>query len=97
MWTALQIRRLQRLAPKSSPPNLPVVLALGHHWKLYFAVPDKDQSGKVKLYGPHSIGDRESLFGVYTLLRSLRVLAKWAATDFDKWWDEALPLANDSS
>ncbi|KAK7545817.1 hypothetical protein JOL62DRAFT_327951 [Phyllosticta paracitricarpa] len=94
VWATLQLRRFrQATRGKLPPPKLPVLLAIGNLWDVYFvALSDEDSSSReIDMYGPYPIGDTGNLFGIYRLLGSLRVLADWAATDFMAWWDQALP------
>ncbi|KAI5919674.1 hypothetical protein F4810DRAFT_685886 [Camillea tinctor] len=66
------------------PPNpalvsLPLIVATGHHWQIYFAC---DQDVSIELYGPLTIGSTATILDVYVLLCSLQAIKEWVETIF---------------
>ncbi|GME51537.1 hypothetical protein GTA08_BOTSDO12605 [Neofusicoccum parvum] len=87
IWTAAQLEQLRRLFPTADLPTLPVVLASGVRWDVYYVQADKNG---VKVIGYQTIGDTESALGIYRLIRCVRDLADWADGSFRQWWERVL-------
>ncbi|KAI1258352.1 hypothetical protein MGN70_001403 [Eutypa lata] len=68
IWTAAWHKRISRLVELGDGAiiTLPLLIAVGHHWKLYFAC-DRGPDG-IEIYGYLDIGDTKSLPGFYKFL-----------------------------
>ncbi|GKU08814.1 unnamed protein product [Fusarium langsethiae] len=88
IWTAAWYQRLRAARSTKSPIAIPVIQVHGNVWTVMFAVDDND---KILLLDQSvRIGDTANVVGIYQLLASLRVIAKWIDTTFRTWLSDFL-------
>ncbi|KAI0448640.1 hypothetical protein F5B21DRAFT_496908 [Xylaria acuta] len=97
IWTAAWHSRMYILRPSASLNpgarlvSLPLIQAVGHVWRIYFAC---DMGTRIDLYGPMTIGSTETITSIYALLSSLQSIKAWIETTFQdamkKWFDVEL-------
>ncbi|KAI0907800.1 hypothetical protein F4823DRAFT_640821 [Ustulina deusta] len=79
------------LNPGARLVSLPLIQAVGHVWRIYFAC---DMGTRIDLYGPMTIGSTENITSIYALLSSLQSIKAWIETTFQdamkKWFDVEL-------
>ncbi|KAF5703722.1 methyltransferase type 11 [Fusarium mundagurra] len=83
IWVAAWYQRLR--AAKSTKDSIPIPLlqVYGNVWHVIFATDEKD---KITIIDQViRIGDTASIVGMYQLLTALRVIGKWANTEFRTW------------
>ncbi|RSL80237.1 hypothetical protein CDV31_017138 [Fusarium ambrosium] len=104
VWVTSQINRIWELSNEFKKPAVQSILAemvfpllwiSSAQWNVYLARPLLPASGEKKdlevvVYGPMVIGDTSTLLRTYQLLRGLRVLERWADTDFRGFWARIL-------
>ncbi|KAK7423266.1 hypothetical protein QQZ08_009163 [Neonectria magnoliae] len=94
IWAASHFERLRRLrdvkrrelglvaSEGSIPMALPLLLAIGSSWRLYFAV---DSDRDIVIVDTIKLGDTDQLVGCYQVVAALRELARWTETTFRSW------------
>lgn len=99
IWNIAQFSHLERLMKDDAPfPILPLLMIQGHEWKMLiaeiFKTDDNTTAGRKMTFAGHvRIGATDSVVGIYQIISSLRVLARW----IDEWyrpWFEAYVLDN---
>ncbi|KPM40568.1 hypothetical protein AK830_g5986 [Neonectria ditissima] len=76
-------RRRQGLPSEGCiPMALPLLLAIGSSWRLYFAV---DTDRDIVIVDTIKLGDTDQLVGCYQVVAALRELAHWTETTFRSW------------
>ncbi|ORY58186.1 uncharacterized protein BCR38DRAFT_489663 [Pseudomassariella vexata] len=85
-WARATCIRLQQLMLLNTADIItqPLLQAVGHDWKLWFA---RDTASHIDLYGPVAIGSTKTVLGTYKLVRSLRALGWWAAGPYRQWFE----------
>ncbi|KAH7123388.1 hypothetical protein B0J13DRAFT_566540 [Dactylonectria estremocensis] len=69
--------------------TLPLLLSVEHNWKLFFAC---DRGDRLEVVGEMSVGDTNTLIGLYTIVAVVRELANWVDSTFRKWIIDTLDL-----
>ncbi|KAH6983682.1 hypothetical protein BKA56DRAFT_483122, partial [Ilyonectria sp. MPI-CAGE-AT-0026] len=69
--------------------TLPLLLSVEHNWKLFFAC---DRGDRLEVVGEMSVGDTNTLIGLYTIVAVVRELANWVDSTFREWVIGALDL-----
>ncbi|KAJ2997266.1 hypothetical protein NUW58_g698 [Xylaria curta] len=84
VWTAAWHRRIAALVDLGNSPivTLPLLLAVGHDWKLFFAC---DRGDRIEIVGGMNVGNTNSLPGLYQLLVTVRLLADWIEKEYAAW------------
>ncbi|KAH8680129.1 hypothetical protein BGZ61DRAFT_358690 [Ilyonectria robusta] len=94
IWAASHFERLRRLrdfkrrqqgdvaTEACIPMALPLLLAIGPAWKLYFAV---DTDRDIVIVDAIELGCTDQLVGCYKVVAALRELARWTETTFRSW------------
>ncbi|KAF7554803.1 hypothetical protein G7Z17_g2641 [Cylindrodendrum hubeiense] len=94
IWAASHFERLRRLRDVKRrqqgdaateaciPMALPLLLAIGSSWRLYFAV---DTDRDIVIVDTIKLGDTDQLVGCYQVVAALRELARWTETTFRSW------------
>jgi hypothetical protein len=89
IWTWAWHRRMVALRTLIGPGRVgskivtvPLILVLGHQWKLLFAC---DAGDSLDILGDVPIGDTCTLLGLYTVVAVLRELADWIEGPFRDW------------
>ncbi|KAL8346132.1 hypothetical protein RB598_000166 [Gaeumannomyces tritici] len=62
--------------------TLPLLLIVGHDWRLGFAV---DAGGRIDIFTCMRVGGTDSIAGIYMIAAVLRHLAGWVAGPFREW------------
>lgn len=90
-WIASWLERVSEFDAISEErvpvPCLPVLLAAGGEWQLWFAI---DKPTRIEVFGPVDIGNTTTLDGAYRLLAALRHLAEWMDGPFREWVTEVI-------
>ncbi|KAK2686749.1 hypothetical protein QWA68_014587 [Fusarium oxysporum] len=83
IWVAAWYQRLRDANSAKDPMSIHLLQVWGKVWHVLFAADEKD---KITLIGQAvRIGDTTSIVGMYQLLTALRVIGKWADTEFRTW------------
>lgn len=72
------------MTPNLPLVTLPLLLALGHEWKLMFAC---DRGSRIEILGDVAIGNTQTVTGIYTILAVLLELGDWIQGPFQSWID----------
>lgn len=92
VWlSALYKRFYSLLGNDTSIITIPLLIAHGYYWTLFFACQQGD--GAV-LLGPFDIGNTTYIRNAYQLLAVLRALTEWADGEFRIWIQGKLDAAN---
>lgn len=59
--------------------SVPLIQAVGHEWKLYFAC---DSISSISLYGPVSLGSTSNILDLYSLVTCLLLIQDWIESTF---------------
>ncbi|KAL6912489.1 hypothetical protein FSST1_010249 [Fusarium sambucinum] len=88
IWAASWFQRLRAAGSAKEAIPIPLVQVYGNIWHVIFAFNEND---KVTLVDhTFRIGDTASIVGMYQLMAALRVVGKWADTEFRTWVAEFL-------
>ncbi|KAH8662647.1 hypothetical protein BGZ61DRAFT_368597 [Ilyonectria robusta] len=96
VWSAAWHQRMRALlnsgATKSTDGErriitLPLLLVVGHEWKIFFAC---DRGDHIDIVGDMSIGDTKNIIGLYTVMAVLAELARWSTSVFGEWITDVL-------
>ncbi|TQW06741.1 Methyltransferase type 11 [Cordyceps javanica] len=96
VWLAAWHARMRSLAPASAPSErmltLPMIQLIGNVWLVMHAV---DEGAQIRVvYSPkRTIGETNSLLGIYELRASLQALGRWVKDTFEPWFTELLSRA----
>jgi len=92
IWLAAGLEKMRELA------SLPIIddeiqddrlmpfvglTVVGHQWELHIAV--KSANVNVNIYGPVSIGDTRTYYGVFQILHVLAKINKWGRRAYYPW------------
>jgi hypothetical protein len=69
--------------------TLPLLLSVEQNWKLFFAC---DRGDHLEVVGEMSVGDTNTLIGLYTIVAVVRELANWVDSTFRNWIIDTLDL-----
>ncbi|KAK3343379.1 hypothetical protein B0T25DRAFT_572394 [Lasiosphaeria hispida] len=96
MWVAAWFKRVNafRLSEPVRPPVVPVLLVYNETWDLYFAM---DRGSWIEIIGKTTVGQTDSLPGIYKLLAVLRELTEWMAGPFRRWVDRVVEAGTDAT
>ncbi|GAP92043.1 hypothetical protein SAMD00023353_3100340 [Rosellinia necatrix] len=81
IWLAAWFSRVEDFSSTSNLA-LPVIIAVGASWQLWFAL---DRRDCFEVCGPVSIGGTGDLGSIYLLRDCLSYVGDWMATDFRRW------------
>ncbi|OBS20351.1 hypothetical protein FPOA_06723 [Fusarium poae] len=88
IWVASWFQRLRAVGSAKEAIPVPLIQVSGNTWHVIFA---SDENDKVTLVDQTiRIGDTASMVGMYQLMAALRVIGKWADTEFRAWMTEFL-------
>ncbi|KAG8668247.1 hypothetical protein FPOAC2_07537 [Fusarium poae] len=88
IWAASWFQRLRAAGSAKEALPIPLVRVYGHVWQVMIAI---DENDKVLMVDQAvCIGDTASIIGMYQLMAALRIIGKWADTEFRAWITEFL-------
>ncbi|KAF2813831.1 uncharacterized protein BDZ99DRAFT_459582 [Mytilinidion resinicola] len=100
IWTAAQFNKLEELMEEvremrgeqetggtdaSGLPFLPVIIVQGHQWKFLAAV--RYPGKRTCLYEEVTFGSTNSALGVYQIVATIQLLARWTRDVFASWFE----------
>lgn len=94
IWITAQFSHLERLMKDDAPfPILPLLMIQGHEWKMLIAenfnTEDNTAAERKMTFAGHvRIGATDSVVGIYQIIASLRVLARWIDESYRPWFEE---------
>lgn len=88
LWVSAHFARLRQLNSKVELPSLPILVMLGHKWKLMIA--QVKNNSKIVILGDKDLGDTCSVKGVFQIIAVVRRLADWVHDDYLPWFESSI-------
>lgn len=85
-WVSAHFAKLSQLIRgNGNLPSLPLIIIQGNRWE--FMIAHKVNARQIQIYRDQSLGDTESILGIYQLLAALRRLAQWMDEVLRPWFE----------
>lgn len=96
-WVTAHYNHLQILlkSAKSAAklPALPLLQIIGDRWRLIIAEM-KPEDGQIILHSNIELGSTNNILGIYQIIASIRLLAKWMSEQYRPWWVRSILGSN---
>lgn len=100
-WASAWHRRMETLSvgaginesrPRGPLISLPNISIQSKYWRLCYAIDDTAAGKMCMTQMPSGLGETSTLYQVYKLVATLRILLRWADGPFRSWWqDNVMP------